>query len=92
MSKQRRPDAAGPQTAAQMRAEMERMAALLEALGRVGGRPDRAYRIVHVAGTKGKGTTCAAAANGSSHSSPSANQRRTVAINRPPGRCGSRRP
>lgn len=39
--------------------QLERMRALVEALGR----PDRAYRIVHVAGTKGKGTTCAAAAS-----------------------------
>lgn len=38
---------------------LDRMRALVEALGR----PDRAYRVVHVAGTKGKGTTCAAVAS-----------------------------
>lgn len=38
---------------------LDRMRALVEALGR----PDRAYRVVHVAGTKGKGTTCAAIAS-----------------------------
>lgn len=39
--------------------QLGRMTALVDALGR----PDRAYRVVHVAGTKGKGTTCAAAAS-----------------------------
>ncbi|MCO5169437.1 MAG: Mur ligase family protein [Planctomycetes bacterium] len=38
---------------------LDRMRALVDALGR----PDRAYRVVHVAGTKGKGTTCAAVAS-----------------------------
>lgn len=34
---------------------LERIRAVLEALGK----PERAYRIVHVAGTNGKGSTCA---------------------------------
>lgn len=39
--------------------QLDRMQRLVEALGR----PDRAYRLAHVAGTKGKGTTCAALAS-----------------------------
>ena len=38
---------------------LDRMKAIVDALGR----PDRAWRAVHVAGTKGKGTTCAAVAS-----------------------------
>ncbi|HEV2108490.1 MAG TPA: folylpolyglutamate synthase/dihydrofolate synthase family protein, partial [Thermomicrobiales bacterium] len=38
---------------------LRRMAALLERLGR----PDRRYPIIHVAGSKGKGSTCAFAAS-----------------------------
>ena len=34
---------------------LERIRAVLEALGN----PERAYRVVHVAGTNGKGSTCA---------------------------------
>src|SRR6478752_8013307 len=34
---------------------LERIVAVLEALGN----PERAYRIIHVAGTNGKGSTCA---------------------------------
>src|ERR1700690_2024714 len=34
---------------------LERMQAVLEALGN----PEKAYRVVHVAGTNGKGSTCA---------------------------------
>src|ERR1700688_495018 len=33
---------------------LERITAVLEALGN----PERAYRVVHVAGTNGKGSTC----------------------------------
>lgn len=38
---------------------LDRMRAIVAALGH----PDRAWRALHVAGTKGKGTTCAAAAS-----------------------------
>ncbi len=38
---------------------LDRMRAIVAALGH----PDRAWRAIHVAGTKGKGTTCAAAAS-----------------------------
>jgi len=34
---------------------LERITAVLEALGN----PERSYRVVHVAGTNGKGSTCA---------------------------------
>src|ERR1043165_1174829 len=34
---------------------LERIRALLDALGN----PERSYRVVHVAGTNGKGSTCA---------------------------------
>src|SRR3977135_1686922 len=39
---------------------LERIGAVLDALGN----PERAYRVVHVAGTNGKGSTCAMIAAG----------------------------
>src|SRR5438105_15859614 len=39
---------------------LDRIRAVLEALGN----PERAYRVVHVAGTNGKGSTCAMIAAG----------------------------
>ncbi|HEX7488621.1 MAG TPA: bifunctional folylpolyglutamate synthase/dihydrofolate synthase, partial [Anaeromyxobacteraceae bacterium] len=41
-----------------MRLGLERMERALAALGR----PERALRVLHVAGTNGKGSTCAMAA------------------------------
>ena len=39
---------------------LERIRAVLDALGN----PEKAYRVVHVAGTNGKGSTCAMIAAG----------------------------
>ncbi len=51
---------------------LDRMRAIVAALGH----PDRAWRAIHVAGTKGKGTTCAAAASILDALSPAGRERR----------------